>query len=100
VPQLSHVWARMITQPNGHRVNAVYVPGDAAVKRRYIALDDRLAAMFPLERLCLLHEMVHVMVGPECGHGEEFIAEFRRLLDTNKWEVVGCIGGPPTVTPV
>lgn len=95
LPQVPVFWAKRITQPNGHGATAVYVPGDAKLKRRYIAIDDTLSGMFPLERLCLLHEMVHVKVGPDCGHGEEFVAEFRRVLDANKWEVMGCIDGPP-----
>jgi hypothetical protein len=42
--------------------------------------------------------MVHVKLGPDCGHGEEFVAEFRRVLDANKWEVMGCTdGSPPNV---
>ncbi len=65
------------------------------VKHPYIAIDDQLSGMFPLERLCLLHEMVHVRVGPDNGHGQEFIAEFRCVLDANKWEVMGCMDSSP-----
>jgi hypothetical protein len=36
-----------------------------------------------------------VKLGPESGHGEDFIAEFKRVLDANKWEVLGCIDAPP-----
>lgn len=68
------------------------------LKHRYIAIDDTLSGMFPLERLCLLHEMVHVKVGPEFGHGEEFITEFKRVLDANKWEVMGCVDSTPPLT--
>jgi hypothetical protein len=95
LPFVAVRWAKSIILPDGQRANAVYVPGDALLKRRYIAIDDTLSGMFPLERLCLLHEMVHVKLGPESGHGKDFIAEFRRVLDANKWEVMGCIDAPP-----
>ena len=95
LPFVPVCWAKSITLPDGHRANAIYLPGDSLVKHRYIAIDDQLSGMFPLERLCLLHEMVHIRVGPDNGHGEEFIAEFRRVLDANKWEVMGCIDSSP-----
>jgi hypothetical protein len=91
LPAVSVCWAKCITLPDGQRVSAIYVPGDSLIKRRYIAIDERLAGIVPLEQLCLLHEMVHVKVGPDLGHGEEFINEFRRVLDANKWEVMGCL---------
>ena len=90
LPFVPVCWAKRITHPDGSRANAIFVPGDALLKRPYIAIDDTLSGMFPLERLCLLHEMVHVKLGPECGHGDDFIAEFKRVLDANKWEVMGC----------
>jgi hypothetical protein len=95
LPFVAVIWAERITQPDGTPANAIYVPGDAALRRRYIAIDGRLSGMFPLERLCLLHEMIHVKLGPESGHGEDFIAEFKRVLDANKWEVMGCIDASP-----
>jgi hypothetical protein len=47
--------------------------------------------MFPLERLCLLHEMVSVGIEPIGGHGEEFITEFKRVLDATGRDVMGCV---------
>lgn len=94
LPTMPVYWAESITVPDGSRANAIYVPGDSVVKQRYIAMRNDLNGMFPLERLCLLHEMVHVAIGPDLGHGEEFIAEFRRVLDANKWEVMGCTDTP------
>jgi hypothetical protein len=39
--------------------------------------------------------MVHVKLDRVYdGHGEPFINEFRRVLDANKWEVMGCIDEP------
>jgi hypothetical protein len=99
LPVIPVCWAKRITLPDGHGANAVYVPGDALLKRHYIAIDDTLSGMFPLERLCLLHEMVHVKVGPESGHDEQFIAEFKRVLDANKWELMGCIDSAPQACP-
>ncbi len=84
------LWAESITEKDGNRANAIYVSGDSKLKKRYIAIDERLCGMFPLDRLCLLHEMVHVRLGPDSNHGEDFICEFRRVLDANKWEVMGC----------
>jgi hypothetical protein len=95
LPLIAVYWAKRISLPDGGHANSIYVPGDALVRGRYIAIDDTLSGMFPLERLCLLHEMVHVQLGPESGHGEDFIAEFKRVLDANKWEVMGCIDCPP-----
>jgi hypothetical protein len=84
--------ARSIRTPQGGRANALYIPADETLaKRDYIVIDETLCGMFPFERLCLLHEMVHVKLSPQVGHGEEFIAEFKRVLDANKWEVLGCI---------
>jgi hypothetical protein len=88
LPQVPVFWAKRITQPNGCGASAVYVPGDAKLKCRYIAINHTLG-MSPLERLCLLHEMVHVKVGPDCCHGEEFVVEFRRVLER---EQVGSHG--------
>jgi len=70
LPFVPVCWAKSITLPDGHRANAIYLPGDSLVKHRYIAIDDQLSGMFPLERLCLLHEMVHIKVGPDNGHGK------------------------------
>jgi hypothetical protein len=91
LPTVRLYWAQRITQPNGRLANAVYFPGDAG--RRYIAIDDRLEYMLPLDRLCLLHEMIHLKLGTE-SHGEDFVSEFKRVLDANKWEVMGCIDDP------
>jgi len=103
LPFVSVYWAETITFPDESHPNAIYVPGDSLVKHPLIAINEALCGMFPLERLCLLHEMVHVKIGPESGHGEEFITEFKRLLDANRWEVMGCIDMPepsqPTALP-
>jgi hypothetical protein len=94
LPQLPVFWARTITLPDGGHPVALYVTQESPVKRRYIVLHEKLSDMFPLERLCLLHEMVHAKLEPVFGHGEEFIAEFKRALDANRWEVMGCIDSP------
>jgi hypothetical protein len=39
--------------------------------------------------------MVHIKLGPEFGHREEFVAEFRRLFAANKWVLLGCIDSIP-----
>jgi hypothetical protein len=92
-------WAKSIKLPDGGHANALCVSADSSVKHGYIVIDETLSDMFPLERLCLLHEMVHVSIGPELGHGPEFIAEFKRVLDADKWNVMGCTD-PNTPTPV
>jgi len=69
-------WAKSITSLTDTAANA-FTCRRLLVKHRYIAIDDQLSGMFPLERLCLLHEMVHIKVGPDNGHGEEFITEFK-----------------------
>jgi len=95
LPGIPVYWAEHIDiQPDHLHSNAVYVPGDSVIKDPYIAIDDCLAGKYPLDQLCLLHEMVHVRIGPEFDHGEVFIAEFKRALDANKWEVMGCIDAP------
>jgi hypothetical protein len=38
LPQVPVFWAKRITQPNGCGATAVYVPGDAKLKRQYIAI--------------------------------------------------------------
>lgn len=94
LPPVPLYWAKSITLPDGGHANAVYVSEETpdGQKRRYIAVDEKLQSMFPLERLCLLHEMVHLKVP---GHADDFIAEFKRVLDANKWEVMGCIDALP-----
>jgi hypothetical protein len=99
LPSMPLHWAKRIILPDGKHANALYVSEEAPVKRRYIAIDKTLSDMFPLERLCLLHEMVHVKVGPEVGHGEEFITEFKRVLDADKWAVMGCLDAPAALSP-
>jgi hypothetical protein len=94
LPRMAIFWATSITSPAGDHANALYVSQESPVSRRYIVLDQKLNGMFPLERLCLLHEMVHVKLEPILGHGDEFIAEFKRVLDANRWEVLGCIDEP------
>jgi hypothetical protein len=37
---------------------------------------------------------LHVKLGPESGHGEDFVAEFKRVLDANKWEVMDALTLP------
>jgi len=86
-------WAKTISLPDGKHPMALYVSEESPVKR-YIVLDEKLLGIFPLERLCLLHEMVHVKIAPVSGHGEEFIAEFKRVLDASHWEEMGCIDSP------
>jgi hypothetical protein len=41
LPTVPVIWAKRITQPDGNRANAVYVSGDAVLRRRYIAIDAR-----------------------------------------------------------
>jgi hypothetical protein len=94
LPEMDIFWASSIASPDGRHANALYISEESPVKRRYIVLDENLNSMFPLERLCLLHEMVHVRLEPISGHGDEFIAEFKRVLDANRWEVLGCIDEP------
>jgi hypothetical protein len=95
LPDMPIFWAKVICSPKGNHPVGLYVPEeDAVIKRRYIVVDERLSSMFPLERLILLHEMVHVKLGPDIGHGEEFIAEFKRVLDATRWEEMGCIDSP------
>jgi len=84
-------WAKSIATPDDSHANALYVSEVSPVKRRFIVLDEKLSDMFPLERLCLLHEMVHVGIEPIGGHGEEFITEFKRVLDATGWDVMGCV---------
>ena len=91
LPEMPIFWAKTISLPDGKHANALYVSEES---RRYIVLDERLKDMSPLERLCLLHEMVHVKIDPIPGHGEEFIAEFKRVLDVSQWEVMGCFDSP------
>jgi|HubBroStandDraft_6_1064221.scaffolds.fasta_scaffold433114_3 hypothetical protein len=90
LPDTPVFWAESITLPDGKsHANALYV-SDESLGRPYIVLDKKLESMMPLDRLCLLHEMVHVSLGPAVsGHGERFIAEFKRVLDANRWEVIG-----------
>jgi hypothetical protein len=99
LPDVPIFWAKTISLLDGSRPMALYVSEEAPVNRRYIVLDEKLSDMFPLERLCLLHEMVHVKIEPISGHGEEFIAEFKRVLDANQWEVMGCIDSPKPQEP-
>ena len=94
LPCVPVYWAKTITPPHGGHANALYVSEESPVKRRYIVLYERLSGMFPLERLCLLHEMVHVKIGSNEGHGEKFISEFKRVLDANGWTVMGCVDSP------
>lgn len=94
LPEMAIFWATSIASLDGGHANALYVSEESPVKRRYIVLDENLNGMFPLERLCLLHEMVHVKLEPVFGHGDDFIAEFKRVLDANHWEVLGCIDEP------
>jgi len=93
LPSVPIFWAKSISFPDGSQANALYVSEESPAKR-FIVLNEKLSDMFPLERLCLLHEMVHVKLEPISGHGEEFIAEFKRVLDANQWEVMGCIDSP------
>lgn len=44
LPFVPVCWAKRITLPDGDNANAVYVPGDALLKRRYIAIDETSAA--------------------------------------------------------
>jgi len=94
LPEMPIYWAKAISLPDGRRAVALYVSEEFPVGRRYIVINEKLSDMFPLERLCLLHEMVHVKIEPISGHGEEFISEFRRVLDASDWEVMGCIDSP------
>ncbi len=93
LPDLPLVWAKSITSPDGHRAHGLYISEESPVKRRYIAIDEKLSDLFGLERFCILHEMVHAKLDPIEGHGEEFLAELKRVLDAIKWEVL--IGGSP-----
>lgn len=88
LPEMPIFWAASLALPDGRDVNALYVSEES---RQYIVLNKRLMDMAPFERVSLLHEMVHVKIDPISGHGEEFIAEFRRVLDADHWEVMGCI---------
>jgi hypothetical protein len=94
LPEMPIFWAKSISLSDGGHPMALYVSEESPVRRRYIVLDEKLSSMFPLERLSLLHEMVHVKIEPISGHGDEFIAEFKRVLDANHWEVMGCIDLP------
>src|ERR1700722_1838008 len=67
LPFVVVIWAERITQPDVTPANAIYVPGDAVLRRRYIAIDGLLSGMFPLERLCLLHEMIARQTRPRVG---------------------------------
>jgi hypothetical protein len=91
LPTMPIYWAKSIATPDGSHANALYVPEVSPVKRRFIVLDEKLSDMFPLERLCLLHEMVSVGIEPIGGHGEEFITEFKRVLDATGRDVMGCV---------
>ncbi len=93
LPDIPLVWAKSISSPDGHHAHGLYVSEESPVKRRFIALDEKLIGMFGLERFCLLHEMVHAKLDPIDGHGEEFLAELKRVLDAIKWEVL--VGDSP-----
>jgi len=93
LPEMLVFCAKTISLPDGKHPVALYVSEESPVKR-YIVLNEKLKDMFPLERLCLLHEMVHVKIEPISGHGEEFVAEFKRVLYASNWEEMGCIDTP------
>jgi hypothetical protein len=100
LPTVPVCWAKHIQGPGGDfaHVNGVYVHdknAEGKTMRRFIAIDETFAGLPPLDRQILLHEMVHVKLdGIYDGHGEPFINEFRRVLDADKWGVMGCIDAP------
>jgi ribosomal protein S18 acetylase RimI-like enzyme len=91
LPAMPVFWAKAIYLADRRRANGLYVCEETPTKRRYIVLDEKLSGMFPLERLCLLHEMVHVKIEPVHGHNGKFVAELKRVLDADGWEVMGCV---------
>jgi hypothetical protein len=88
LPEMPVFWGKTIARGNERHVHALYVYEDP---RRYIVLNETLQGMEPFDRLCLLHEMIHVKIDPISGHGAEFIAELKRVLDAAQWDVMGCI---------
>jgi hypothetical protein len=90
LPDIPLVWAKTIVSPAGQRAHGLYVSEESpdGRRQRFIALDEKLSAMFGLERFCLLHEMVHAKLDPAEGHGPEFIVELKRVLDVTSWEVL------------
>jgi hypothetical protein len=100
LPDMPVFWAKSISRPDGSHPIALHVPQtESPIRRQYIVLHEKLAGMFPFERLTLLHEMVHAKLGDTVGHGEEFIAEFKRVLDATRWEEMGCIDSPKAQEP-
>jgi hypothetical protein len=95
LPGMPVFWAKSISYTDGSHPIGLHVPDtDSPIRRQYIVVHEKLAGMFPFERLTLLHEMVHANLGNAVGHGEEFIAEFKRVLDATRWAEIGCIDSP------
>jgi hypothetical protein len=102
LPRIRVYWAKSITyKEHDHtsRANGIFVTPDSLVKHPYIAIDENLSKVSPFEYLCLLHEMVHVTLGADIEHGEEFVAELKRVLDANKWDLMGCLDAVGSVVP-
>jgi hypothetical protein len=94
LPRIRVFWAKSITYKDHDytsRANGIFVTPDSLIKQPYIAIDEALSNVSPFEYLCLLHEMVHVKLGADIEHGEEFIAELKRVLDANNWGLMGCL---------
>jgi predicted SprT family Zn-dependent metalloprotease len=72
LPKIS-VTYRNIKENNAYTLFFASVPVEI-VLNRYLLRSARLS------RIVLVHEMAHISVGIECGHGPKFQKELRRLV--------------------
>jgi hypothetical protein len=92
LPSLPVHWASEIRFRDGRPANALFVPSECAPDQRpFIVVSEKVQAVEPMPRHCVLHEMVHVKLTGVSGHPQVFIDEFQRVLNLDRWEVIlGC----------
>jgi hypothetical protein len=95
LPQLRVHWADEI-EFEGDSVHALFVPEEQTPRQEsFIVISSKLKELDPFQYLCLLHEMVHVrLFGSVYGHPREFVEEFKRVLDENRWQVLSSLDEP------
>jgi hypothetical protein len=109
LPNLPVYWASKILLPDKHSAIALFIPAKAASDGHpFIVLSEKLRDVSPLDGLSLIHEMVHVKMemmdqtGETSGHPEAFVQELQRVLNLDRWKLMGCddeSGRSDTVRP-